>query len=505
MKKNLISKRNNTGKIESQILSNLPGPVVMIDDTMSITYVNEAAAAVAGRSVAQCMGCKCYEIFKTTDCNTPNCATLRSLKEDRPVTGRTIASPQNAQIPIQYSGIPIRDENGKVIGAAELITDLSDLYEVCGKVSQVTKQLTGASSQLAETANGTGGASQEVAQTNQEMARSAAQQATLLQQSSDSMQQFLDMVGQVTTGAETQNAELINAIKAVQDVSSLAEQVANSASFVMEHSKKSSELSEEGTTKTDMSIAGMQHVQASFNDVSKKVMGLGERSDEIGKIVSVIDDIAAQTNLLALNAAIEAARAGEHGRGFAVVSDEVRKLAERTVEATKEIADLISGVQSGVQDTVEAMESSEKRMEEGYALVAQVGQSLAQIKQSVADVTQQISEISYAGSDMLTSTGELLKMVETVGSVAQQNSATATQMSGIGQEVASSIQNAAAISEQHSAATEELSASAEEMGAQVQEVIASTETLNQIAGILSDSVAKLDLGDTSENFQEMLV
>ncbi len=123
----------------------------------------------------------------------------------------------------------------------------------------------------------------------------------------------------------------------------------------------------------------MENVKKTMDMVSNKVHGLGERSKEIGKIVSAIDDIADQTNLLALNAAVEAARAGEQGRGFAVVADEVRKLAERSQAATKEIADLISGIQSGVEDTVAAMEKGTKEIDSGYDLANKAGQSLDDI------------------------------------------------------------------------------------------------------------------------------
>ena len=124
--------------------------------------------------------------------------------------------------------------------------------------------------------------------------------------------------------------------------------------------------------------------------------GMGEKSDELGKIVAVIDDIAAQTKLLALTAAIEAARAGEQGRGFAVVADEVRQLAERVTQATTEIAALIETVQKGVEESVKATAEGSQQVQQGSELATEAGHALARIIESVDQVTAQIAAISIS-------------------------------------------------------------------------------------------------------------
>ncbi len=222
---------------------------------------------------------------------------------------------------------------------------------------------------------------------------------------------------------------------------------------------------------------------------SKSVTDLGEQSNEIGKIVATIDDIAAQTNLLALNAAIEAARAGEQGRGFAVVADEVRKLAERSSGATKEIADLIEGIQKGVGEAVNAMEDGNKEVDDGYKLATDAGESLADILKTVQEVRAQVGKISAAAEGLNTLSTEMVKVTDGVSSVVQENTAAAEEMSASSDQVSKSIESVAGVSEENSAATQQVSASAEEMSAQVEEVVANAQSLAQMSDELKKSVS----------------
>ncbi len=169
--------------------------------------------------------------------------------------------------------------------------------------------------------------------------------------------------------------------------------VTDNASQAAQGAKQAAEAASDGADRARQTLSGMDKIKASTTEVTLKIEELGARSAEIGKIVAVIDDIAAQTNLLALNAAIEAARAGEQGRGFAVVSDEVRKLAERTGAATKEIADLIGNVQRGVNEATAVMSGGNAVVAEGYNLARQAGEALEQILNVSAEVNTQVEQI----------------------------------------------------------------------------------------------------------------
>ena len=246
----------------------------------------------------------------------------------------------------------------------------------------------------------------------------------------------------------------------------------------------------------------MARITGAVESAAKQIESLGEQSAEIGKIISVIDDIAAQTNLLALNAAIEAARAGEQGRGFAVVADEVRTLAERVTGATKEIASLIEGVQAGVDESVRATEQAGAEVQAGSELTTKSGEALEEIQKAVSGVSNQIEQISAAAEQVSASADEMVKTIATVSEVTEQNMAATEQMTASSDGVKQSMGSVASITEQSSAAAQEMSASSEEVGAQVEEVVASSQSLAQMATSLKETVARFRL-DSSEGVEEI--
>ena len=170
---------------------------------------------------------------------------------------------------------------------------------------------------------------------------------------------------QQSQSAETQNNQTTQVATAMQEMSSTVLQVSENSNKAAEASRQAAETAREGGSIVEETLTKMRVIADSVGGTAKKMEELGRSSDQIGRIAGVIDDIADQTNLLALNAAIEAARAGEQGRGFAVVADEVRKLAERTTTATKEIAQMIKNIQDETKTAVTAMEEGTKQVEDG--------------------------------------------------------------------------------------------------------------------------------------------
>ncbi len=288
------------------------------------------------------------------------------------------------------------------------------------------------------------------------------------------------------------------ATSVVEKVSAAIEAVSANAQAGAEEWENTAESAIGGAQKTHETVAGMDKIRKAMELVSTKVTDLGERSGEIGKIVATIDDIAAQTNLLALNAAIEAARAGEQGRGFAVVADEVRKLAERSSMATKEIASLVNGTQAGVREAVNAMQQGTREVEEGYKLATDAGGALDDILARSQNVKKQVAEISVAAQGLKDLGYSMVETIQKINKIVEENAAATEQMTASSSVVSRSVEATAGVAEENSAASEEVSASVEEMSAQVEEALAAAQSLTDMSEQMESAVSVFRVGKSGE-------
>ncbi|MBM4445229.1 MAG: HAMP domain-containing protein [Chloroflexi bacterium] len=384
--------------------------------------------------------------------------------------------------------LEIQPKSEKDVLAGAFSQMVASQRELIGKVKATAASVSEAGRQLSRASEQTAQATQQIASTIQMIARGAGEQSVTLQDSRRNMEQLSDTIEQISRGAQEQSRGVEEASHMVGQVSTAAGQVSANARAGSDAWKSTAVSAEKGALKTHETIAGMERIKKAMDVVSKRVADLGQRSDEIGKIVATIDDIAAQTNLLALNAAIEAARAGDQGRGFAVVADEVRKLAERSSTATKEIAVLIGGIQSGVREAVGAMQQGGREVEDGYKLAADAGGALDDILERARDVGRQVDQISSAAQELDALSADMVKVIDRINKIVEQNVAATEQMSASSGNMSNSVETTSAVAEENSAAAQEVSASAEEMSAQVEEVLASAQSLADMSGELERSV-----------------
>ncbi len=268
----------------------------------------------------------------------------------------------------------------------------SELGEMSEALNQARRAAAGTVHRIAR-------AAEHVASASQEISASAAEQAQ---------------------SADCQNDQAAQIATVMRQMSSTVLQVSNSSAKAAEASRQASDVAHAGGVIVEEALARMHAIAGSVSSTAAKLQGLGKSSDHIGRIIGVIDDMADQTNLLALNAAIEAAHAGEHGRGFAVVAEEVRKLAEPSARATKEIAQMILTVQEETAIAVVAMEEGTREVEAGLNSTSKAGGSLKQIIHASEQVGEMITQIAAAALEQSSATEQVNRNMEQIAGLVKE-------------------------------------------------------------------------------------
>ena len=338
--------------------------------------------------------------------------------------------------------------HGNLVVEKLAINSKDEMGELASEVNVMTGNLNSLVKQVAQTA-------EQVAASSEELTSSA-------EQSAQATSQVASTISVVAQGAEQQVKEVDATAAVVEQMSAGIQQVAANANTINGVSDKTTVATEEGKKAVDAAIDQMGNIEKAVTSSAKVVTKLGERSKEIGQIVDTISGIAGQTNLLALNAAIEAARAGEQGRGFAVVAEEVRKLAEQSQEAAKQIASLIAEIQTDTEHAVVAMNDGTREVKVGTDVVNSAGHSFEEIAKMISQMSSQIKEISAA----------------------------IQQMASGSQQIVSSVRDIDKISKDTAASTQTVSAASEEQAASMEEIAASSEALSKLAEDLQMTVRK---------------
>ena len=370
---------------------------------------------------------------------------------------------------------------------------IASLRETVSSVAVNAAELNQSAAELSDASLQARTATDQITNSMQQLAASSQEQSSVVSRTSSSVDQMARAIEGVARGAQEQSQSVSTATEITDQISTAIRQVAENANAVSTGSASAADAAKKGSQTVEVTLSGMQTIKTKVGAASAKIEEMGQRSQEIGAIVETIEDIASQTNLLALNAAIEAARAGEQGKGFAVVADEVRKLAERSSLATKEIGSLIKGIQNTVAEAVQAMEESSTEVKQGVENANLAGKALTDILAATDAVNKQAALASEATGRMETASQELVTAVDAVSQIVEQNTAATEEMAATSNEVAQSIEHISSSTEENNAEVEEVSGSTEEMSAQIAEVTEAAVSLSNMAKALDQIVAQFKL------------
>ena len=268
-----------------------------------------------------------------------------------------------------------------------------------------------------------------------------------VQQSAQVTTQVATAISEVAAGSGKQLSAIDDTSAVVEQMSAGIQQVAANTNNVAGTSDKTAVAAQEGNQAIETAVKQMNTIEQTVSKSAMVVEKLGERSKEIGQIVDTISGIAGQTNLLALNAAIEAARAGEQGKGFAVVAEEVRKLAEQSQEAAKQIADLIGGIQAETETAVSAMQDGTKEVRKGSEVVNTAGKDFAAIATLVKEVSKEVQDISAAIQQMASGSQQIVDSVKSIDNISKNTAEHAQTVSAAAEEQSASMEQIAASSQ----------------------------------------------------------
>ena len=395
---NLVNGTNALVTRYRMILDYIPSPVIILSKDAKAVFLNTQAKSLAGDNY---VGKTCGELFARDDFNTPACGLRRSLETGKPASGETRAHPRGKDMDLSYSASPILDNAGKLTSVLPLITDLTEIKNSQRVMAEVATQATDISNRMAAAS-----------------------------------EQLSSQVEQVSRGADMQRERAASTATAMEEMNVTVMEVARSAGGASQQADTSREQARTGSDLVDKVIEAINEVNAVSHELQHNMQSLGQQAEAIGGVMNVISDIADQTNLLALNAAIEAARAGEAGRGFAVVADEVRKLAEKTMTATTEVGSSIKGIQSSTQNNARRFVDAAASVERATQLAATSGEALREILTLANQTSELITGIATAAEEQSATSEEINHSIDEINRIADETASGMTHSSSAVQEIA---------------------------------------------------------------------
>jgi methyl-accepting chemotaxis protein len=441
-----LKEETEKSKRQVQYLEAVQTPVLSIDKEFNVNYINTYGANMLGSTPDKLVGKKCYDLFKTDDCKTSKCACAVAMKTKQPATSETMTG----EVSIKYTGSPLLDGAGKVVGAVEYVTDISELKGMLESTQSLVQVSISVSDNIA-------GLSQQILSTADSIGAMGAQSSQASERLSNTMEQVMAASQNVSDGAQNLSKLAQETAKNVQVLMQRMNHVNTNTIEVNKIVAESNKIAKDTSESGKEALRSLGAIKDASNDVS---VTIGEVNSSVKNVAGLADDIsqiAGQINMLALNAAIEAARAGEAGRGFAVVADAVKQLAGQAGTAAK--------------TSVESIDTITKAGE-------RAGTMSKSADQAARDGDINVTEALNGSQKLATSMDKILGVTKNLETAVQESVRYLEEVGGV-------IQQVASFSEESASASEETAASIEEQTAATEEVaVASTKVQEEVAKVI---------------------